>query len=357
MPHSRLPAALALIALAAVLLGLGYAMGAAAQPTQVITLRVSDTPYTLNATESELAALYQTVSPAVVSVGIANTVFGELSGGTGFVIDTQGHIVTNTHVIDARRSRDIIEVNFFDGTIVAAQVVGEDRDSDLAVLRVDLPADRLHPVTFADSESLRIGQTALAIGSPFGQEWTLTGGIISGLGRVIDGLGSYQIGAVIQTDAPLNPGNSGGPLLNLRGEVIGVNVQIISRDRANAGIGFAIPSNLVRRVVTELLESGAVQYGYLGVFNVTDMDLATIERLGLPVDTRGVAVGAVEGPAAAAGMQVDDVILSVDGVTVPGVGPLLGYLSTYGAPDQVVTFGVLRDGESLDLAVTLGRRP
>ena len=194
------------------------------------------------------------------------------ASGTGFVIDTDGHIVTNNHVVDGA---DLIEVNFHDGTILEGTVVGLDPDSDIAVLKVDRPASELQPVTFGDSDSLFIGETTLAIGSPFGQRWTLTTGIVSALGRTIQGLDQYSVGSVIQTDAAINPGNSGGPLLDLDGEVVGMNSQIASQSRSNAGIAFSIPSNLVKRVAQQLIDNGQVNYSYLGISSGPEISLST----------------------------------------------------------------------------------
>lgn len=311
----------------------------------------------LTTVEKVYANLYNQVSPSVVSIGVVDPLFGaEVSGGSGFVIDAEGHIVTNAHVVDEAGTGSFLEVTFFDGTHVRGTVVGVDLESDLAVLRVDLPSDRLRPVTFADSDDLVIGQSALAIGSPFGQRWTMTSGIISALDRTIEGLGDFQIGAVVQTDAPINPGNSGGPLLNLAGEVIGVNAQIISENRANSGVGFAIPSNLVLRVADDLRAAGRVEYAYLGVQRANDITLSVIERLGLPNDTRGLVIGGVTGPAEAAGLRSNDVITAIDGEEVHGLGPLLAYLATYTLPGQTVTVSILRDGQPTELRVELGTR-
>ena len=282
--------------------------------------------------EEELARLYERVSPSVVSIsvvarrGTSTSFFPDEDGfsfgsGSGFVIDQQGHIVTNNHVVDGATR---IEVNFFDGTIVRGEIVGLDPASDLALLRVDLPPENLFPVTIADSDSLVIGQTAIAIGSPFGQRWTLTTGIISALDRTIRGLTQFSIGAVIQTDAAINPGNSGGPLLNLRGEVIGVNSQIISRSQSNSGVGFAVPSNLVRRVIDELVSDGFVDYSYMGIGG-DDISLTIIEAFGLPNNMRGVVVGSVApgGPAENAGLRIPGETRTVNGLPVPSSADII----------------------------------
>jgi 2-alkenal reductase len=279
--------------------------------------------------------------------------------GSGFVIDREGHIVTNNHVVD---EGDRIEINFFDGTIVEAEVVGVDPDSDLAVLDVDIPPDSLVPVEFADSSLLQIGQSTVALGSPFGQKWTMTTGIISALDRDIQGLEDYSIGGVIQTDAAINPGNSGGPLLDLQGRVIGVNSQIASEARSNSGIGFAVPSNLVERVVDDLIATGQVHYSYLGS-NSAEITLHQIETFDLPNNLRGVVISrVVEGsPAAQAGLRSAtnnsaDVITAIEGVSMTSFGSLIGHLSSYTVPGDVVDVTVFRDGQIITLPVTLGAR-
>ena len=319
----------------------------------------------LTTLEQTYAEVYDRVSPSVVSIevderGATANSFIPLSSGSGFVIDTQGHIVTNFHVID---DADRIAINFFDGTITRADIVGVDPSSDLAVLRVDLPADRLFPVTFGDSDSLVIGQRALAIGSPFGERWTLTAGIVSALDRTLEAFTSFTIGGVIQTDTPINPGNSGGPLLNLAGEVIGVNSQIVSQNRANSGVGFAVPSNLTIRVAEELISSGRVNYSYLGV-NGEEINIDFIERYALPNDVRGVVITrAVDGaPAAQGGLRTIsnssvDVVTAIDGRPVMNMSMLIGYLASNTAPGQTVTMTIYRDGALIDLNITLASRP
>ena len=370
---------------AAVLIGglllvmFGFVLGAtvintvAAPAAPILQQSTARAPITEN--EKYFADIYNQVSPSVVSISVVGTsdqlgVFD--ASGTGFVIDKQGHIVTNNHVVDGA---DQIEVNFLDGTIVEAKVVGLDPDSDLAVLSVDVPADELTPVTFADSDALFIGETTLAIGSPFGQRWTLTTGIISALGRTIQGLNTdFSVGAVIQTDAAINPGNSGGPLLNLNGELIGVNSQIASESRANAGIGFAIPSNLVKRVSSDLISKGNVDYSYLGISSGPETSLTIMNALNLPNNLRGVIVSDVsaQGPAGQAGLQAPgstrvingervptsaDIITAIDGQPVTGMSSLVSYLASKTSPGQVINLTVWREGQEINLPVTLGSRP
>lgn len=317
----------------------------------------------LNEQERVFTEIYNTVAPSVVAITVGQqnpTTEDEqivpVSTGSGFVIDTLGHIVTNYHVV---QGADRIAVSFFDGTITRARVVGQDPDSDIAVIRVDVPAANLRPVTFANSDQLQVGQVAVAIGNPFQRDWTLTTGIISGLNRSIVGLGGFSIGAVIQTDAAINPGNSGGPLLNLRGEVIGVNSQIESGTRANSGVGFAVPSNLVNRVATQLISTGRMEYSFIGIGSLT-ISLDIIEQFSLPNNLRGVAVRQVlpNTPAANAGLQSPsqtsiDVITAINGVTFDSFEEMIGYLAIYTSPGQQVTLTVYRDGQLLSLPMTL----
>ncbi|MGQ9887753.1 MAG: S1C family serine protease [Aggregatilineales bacterium] len=331
--------------------------------------------------EERFATLYNEVSPSVVAINVVSRSSTgraqrrdrfDYGSGSGFIIDTAGHIVTNFHVVE-NALPDGIEVNFFDGTMARAQLIATDADSDLAVIRVNLPPERLRPVPVGDSDKLVIGQMVIAIGSPFGQRWTMTTGVISALDRTIRGLSNFSIGSVIQTDAAINPGNSGGPLLNLRGEVIGVNSQIISQTRSNTGVGFAVPSNLVKRVVEELLSKGRVDYSYLGIGG-DDVTLTIIEELGLPDNLRGVVVqNVIAGePAAQAGLrnpgslklvrgiQVPtsaDIITAIDGQPISGMSALISYLARNTRPGDTVVLTVWRNGQELTLPVRLAARP
>jgi 2-alkenal reductase len=332
----------------------------------------SDAPTTTLMTEEDalFANIYQQVSPSVVAINVLTRQGG--GSGSGFVIDTAGHIVTNNHVVDNATS---IEVEFFDGTLARANIVGVDPDSDIAVIQVDLPAEELTPVEFGNSDDLLIGQTVLAIGSPYGQRWTLTSGIVSGLDRVIQSLAEFSIGGVIQTDAAINPGNSGGPLLDLEGRVIGVNSQISSRSGSNSGVGFAVPGNLTKRVAQQLIDNGDVEYSFIGVSG-GDVTLSLIEALGLPNNVRGVVVGdaTASGPAELAGLQdASDVVQTNNGLTIPrqvdiitaingtrltGIADLITYLANNTTPGDTVTLSVLRNGtQQLEIGVHLTARP
>jgi S1-C subfamily serine protease len=318
--------------------------------------------------------IYEQVSPSVVSISVSTGQGG--GNGTGFVYDQAGHIVTNFHVVD--EAEDVV-VAFVDGTQVRADVIGLDADSDLAVLQVDVAIEKLQPVSLGDSDAVRVGEDVYAIGSPFGQRWTLTRGIISAVDRTIRGLDQFSIGGVLQTDAAINPGNSGGPLLNARGEVIGVNSQILSNDRSNSGIGFSIPINLTERVVNTLIEQGFVEYSYLGIVG-GDVSISVIEAFGLPNDFQGVVVDEVApgGPAARAGLQDavfiregnDDnpmdatisiesatIITTINGESLTGMSDLIGYLARETQPGDTITLSVLRDGVARDVVVNLTPRP
>ncbi len=292
--------------------------------------------------------------------------------GSGFVWDTEGHIVTNRHVVaDAER----ITVVFSDGSETDAEVVGMDDDSDLAVIKIDRDAELLQPVTLGDSNAVRVGQLAITIGNPFGQEFSTTTGIVSAIGRTLRaGESLFSLPKVIQTDAPMNPGNSGGPLLDRRGQVIGIDAQIITRSGANTGIGFAIPVNIAKQVVPELISSGTFTYSWLGIRG-TDIREETAELMGAPADTRGALVIALAdgGPAQKAGllgstrsMQTDegsiryggDVITAVDDNPIGGMNDLIIYLLENTRPGDAVRVSVVRDGgEVTHLWVTLEPRP
>ena len=351
-----------LLATVAVLVaGLGTASPVAAQDT-------GDGELLRTNYERIFADVYRTVAPSVVSVNIlsraegANPLFeDQRGGGTGFVYDTDGRLVTNAHVVD---SADEIAVYFLDGTIARAEIIGLDRDSDIAVIQVeDVPSERLIPVEFGDSGRLIVGQAVLAIGSPFGEDWTLTSGIVSAVNRSIRGLSDFSTGDVIQTDTAINPGNSGGPLLNLDGQVVGVNTQILSASRSSSGVGFAVPSNLVQRVIISLIEDGEVEYSYLGIAGA-DMRLEEIENYSLPNNLQGAVVSAVVdgSPADAAGLRNPtnnsiDVIIGIDGTPITSMDDLLAYLAGNTRPGDTVIMQVNRGGQAVELTLTLENRP
>ncbi len=324
---------------------------------------------------SRLESVYQNVSPSVVFIFVEYP--GVAGAGSGFVWDKDGHIVTNNHVVsEGGTTPKLILVTFKDGTRAKAEIVGRDPQSDLAVIKVDVPSDVLKPVKLGDSDILRVGQRVEAIGNPFGYEqgWTMTEGIISALGRTLPTANSpFKIPQVIQTDAAINPGNSGGPLLDDSGRVIGVNSAIKSEVRANAGIGFAIPVNLVKRVVPSLIANGRYEHPWVGISGITlTSDLA--QAMGLPSSQRGaLIIEVVSGsPADKAGLHGSsketrvlgvpekvggDVITAVDGHRVTKMDDLLVYLEEHRSPGDTIDLTVLRDGKEKHISLTLGKRP
>lgn len=292
--------------------------------------------------------------------------------GSGFVWSEEGFIVTNSHVV---QDADRVTVTFSDGTQTDAEVIGQDPDSDLAVIRVDVPNIQLNPVELGDSNNVKVGQIAVAIGNPFGQEFTTTSGIVSAIGRTIQsGNTPFSVPKVIQTDAPINPGNSGGPLLDRHGRVIGINTQIISRSGSSSGIGFAVPINTAKQVIPVLIDGGEYSYAWLGISGVT-LRPEVAELMDVPTDTKGAQVIqlAEDGPASEAGLrgsdqnrQTDDGIIPVGGDTITAIDgnpitnmdDLITYLIENTRPGDVVTADVIRDGgESVQIEITLGSRP
>jgi len=321
-----------------------------------------------------LVALFEHVSPGVVAI------FTDQGQGSGFVYDSQGHIVTNYHVIDGATT---VEVRFTSGFMAYGTVIGTDLDSDVAMVRVDAPAEELHPLPLGDSSALRVGQTVIAIGNPFGLNSTMTVGIISALGRTLDSIhqnpdgNPYTAGDIIQTDAAINPGNSGGPLFNINGEVIGVNRAIISNNftdsgqPVNSGIGFAVSINIVKRVAPALIETGEYDYPYLGISSIDSLTLDMVNALGLKSFTGAYVTEVVPGgPADQAGIQAGggqtnlpglssggDLLVAIDGHSVRTFDELLSYLITGKGPGDIVILTVLRGDQKQDISVTLGKRP
>jgi putative serine protease PepD len=261
--------------------------------------------------------------------------------GSGFVYDGNGHIVTNAHVV---QSASTISVRFSNGASYKATLVGSDPSTDLAVLKVDASSSLLDPLELGDSSDVQVGEGVVAIGSPFGLEETVTSGIVSALHREMTAPNNFTIADSIQTDAAINHGNSGGPLLDLTGKVIGVNSQIESDSGGNDGVGFAVPSNTVRSIASQLISSGKVQHAYLGV--------------GIATDSKGVRLTEVrtETPAARAGLQVGDVVTAIDGRKVTQASEL-GTAIDAKQPGDTVTLTYLRGGKTATAKVTLGTRP
>jgi serine protease Do len=368
-----------------------------ASPTQPEVSLVPAAPGApeLEAFESVLEGIYRRISPSVVTIHVTeessagtgqnpSPFFGQgpqgrqaqQALGSGFIWDTQGDIVTNNHVVDGATS---ITVSFPDGTQVPGKVVGADPNSDLAVVRVNVPASLLHTIPLGDSSKLQVGQIVIAIGNPYGEQNTMTQGIISALGRTLPvqggatAQGTYSIPDVIQTDAPINPGNSGGVLLDTQGRVVGVTSAIESPVQASSGVGFAIPVNIVARVVPVLIQQGHYAQPYLGI---SGMDLTSdlAQAMGLPESTRGALVETVAagGPADRGGVQAGhrqvtlegrtmmvggDVIVAINGSPVRGIDDVISYLANSTQVGQTVTLTVVRNGKQMELSVALGSRP
>ncbi|HEX2102744.1 MAG TPA: trypsin-like peptidase domain-containing protein [Solirubrobacteraceae bacterium] len=293
---------------------------------------------------TEIGAIYARASPAVVSVRTRG------ASGTGFLFARDGTLVTNAHVVGRSNA---VAVRFGpNARSVDAQVLGSDPASDLAVIKISVAdTPNVDPLALADSSRVRVGDTAIAIGNPFGLDRTATAGIISGLRRHIRSPSGVQIDEVIQTDAPINPGNSGGPLLNTRGQVIGVNTQIATSGRTgngNVGIGFAVPSNTVRQVVPRLKQGQTIERPYLGV----------VTGRVSPTRPDGALVRSVRpgGPGQRGGLQVGDVIVGVNGRRVDDPADVSAAIRGH-VPGDTVTVQVQRDGQPVTLDVELGKRP
>jgi putative serine protease PepD len=293
------------------------------------------------------ASVYRTAAAGVVEIGASGAgAFGDGGGalGTGFVIDDEGHVVTNEHVVSGAAG---IVVTFADGSEASAELVGTDPSTDIALLKVDVPPAELEPLELGSSGGLVVGQEVYAIGNPYGLERTLTAGIVSALDRQIQAPNGYTISGAIQTDAAINSGNSGGPLLDEGGRVVGVTAQIESQTGGNVGIGYAIPIDLVEGVVEELQSSGSVEHGYLGV---------TVE----PAPDAGDGASIVEvhpgTPAEDAGLEPGDRVVAADGQPIDSPEELTGLIGSK-EPGDEVELELVRDGETETIIVTLGERP
>ena len=333
-----------------------------------------------------LTNIYERVAPSVVNVEVIATDvvegFVDFGRGSGFVWDSQGHIVTNAHVVLNARE---IRVTFENGYVTDARIVGVDTFSDLAVVQVDVASERLHPVQLGDFDRVRVGQRAIAIGNPFGLASSMTTGIVSGLGRQlrsaelidITALRGFSNPSIIQVDTDINPGNSGGPLLNSNGEVIGVNTAIRTESGVFEGVGFAVPSSTIQRVVPELIANGQVDYAWLGISALPEEDgfsvIALAEALNLPVES-GVLINRVTlgAPADIAGLQggnhfVDvrgqnicaggDIIIAVDDHFVKTMDELVAYMVINNKPGDIINLLIVRGGETFEVPVTLQARP
>lgn len=329
-------------------------------------------PAALSPEERQNIFVYRTARPGVVNITTSTVQFDPLMGlpiggqgaGSGSVLDKQGHILTNNHVIDDART---IEVTLASGDSYPARLVGADAVFDMAVIKIDAPPEELVPIRLGQSSNLQVGQKAYAVGNPFGLEGTLTVGIVSSLGRSVPSrVGGRAMTGIIQTDAAMNPGNSGGPLLNSRAEMIGMNVAIASKIGQNSGVGFAIPVDRVRRYVPELIENGKVLRAYHGIVKIDEtprgLRLRKLSRGG-PAERAGLrGVRVVEtkrrrGPILYVERQLDlayaDTLIAIAGRPVATYEDFLREMDRY-RPGDVVDFIILRDGQRRTVPVTMG---
>ena len=322
--------------------------------TVVASVRTpTPTANTVASTSSSLTQLYKDAVPGVVDITVTQgsssaSPFAPGGGssqaeGSGFVVDENGDIVTNAHVVDGATA---IKVRFQSGKTATAKLVGTDESTDIAVIKVNVDSSQLHPLTWGNSSSVQVGQDVAAIGSPFGLQGTLTAGIVSAVNRTITAPNNYSIAGAIQTDAAINHGNSGGPLLNSSGQVVGVNAQIDSDSGGNDGVGFAISANAAKSVADTLISGGKVQHAYLGI-RVND------NSTGNGAEIVSVVSGS---PADKAGLQAGDVITSIDGTTIENGDGLTAAVAAH-KPSDVVTVTLTRNGTTKTAKVTLGVRP
>jgi len=325
-----------------------YAAFSGNSKTVVRQVSVGDSQTAAATSGLSVNSIYKRTNRGVVDVKVnsqASNAFGgtqsQSAEGSGFVYDSSGHVITNQHVVDGATS---VRVTFWNGQTYTAHVVGTDASTDLAVLKVDAPSSALYPLVLGDSSKVQVGDNVVAIGSPFGLAETVTAGIVSALHRQMTSPNNFSIDDSIQTDAAINHGNSGGPLLDAQGHVIGVNAQIESDSGGSDGVGFAIPSNTIKSIASQLISSGKAQHAYLGV------------QLGSNgAGARVVSVRSAT-PAAKAGLHAGDVITSLGGTRISSSDDLRSAINARKPGDHVsVTF--LRNGARHTVSLTLGSRP
>src|SRR3954447_7148052 len=355
LPMSRRPKP-SLIAFVLVLLCIGAGGGAllysAVAPdhgkTVVREVTVKNSQPASRTSPLSIPQIYRGAYKGVVQITVSSQGASPFGGGqtqeaqgSGWVYDSNGDVITNQHVVAGAKS---ISVQFWNGKTYKATLIGTDRSTDVAVVKVSAPSSQLFPLTVGDSSKLQVGDGVVAIGSPFGLQETVTSGIVSALHRTIDAPNNFTIPDSIQTDAAINHGNSGGPLLDANGEVIGINAQIRSQSGGNEGVGFAVPSNTARSIAGELISNGKAEHAYLGV---------SLDPTAPNARVAGVRKGT---PAAAAGLKTDDVVTSLGGTQVSNSDELARTISAHKPGDKVsVTY--LRDGKSHTVTVTLANRP
>jgi 2-alkenal reductase len=345
------------------------------QSAEDIKKEIVTTISTVVLEEGDLPGLYREINPGVVAIRALTEEGGSL--GTGFVWDSEGHIVTNFHVVESATD---LEVDFPSGFKTRAQVIGSDPDTDLAVLELDQLPPELIVLTLGRNQDLAVGQSVIAIGNPQGLNGTMTQGIISALGRTLQSMhftpggGAFSTGNIIQTDAAINPGNSGGPLINLAGEVVGINSAIrtnnidISGQPVNSGLGFAISIDTAKNVIPDLIEFGLHDSPYVGVQVLSEISLFVQEELDLPQSTGVYILEVTPGsPADKAGLvgintetthpKGGDLIIAIDDQKVNDFEDFMGYLLTYKKPGDIVTILAIRGGETLEFELVLGKRP
>jgi S1-C subfamily serine protease len=367
------------LALALALAGCGSSGGGA--PSQQATGGgTQQTPRVIVETASpgfNAVQVYREASPGVVTI---RSIFGGGGGaaeGSGFVLDTGGRIVTNAHVVTdesgggPRKPAKEVFIEFPDRNVVPAHIVGFDPFADVALLEVKPDGFKLHPLKLGDDSKLEVGQPVAAIGSPFGEQQSLSVGVVSATNRSVESLTKFQIEGAIQTDASINPGNSGGPLLDAGARVLGINEQIETSSGSNSGVGFAVPISAVKRSLAQLERDGRAEYAYIGV-STQPLYPQLARKLGLSTDHGGLISEVVPGsPADEAGLREGngklrfqaavyetggDVILAVEGRKVIGPNDLADFVSDY-KPGETIVLDVLRDGKEVEVEVTLGKRP
>jgi len=330
--------------------------------------QISSSPYSKNLS---LIEIFEKSEAGVVRVNVQRSEEADrpTGVGSGFVFDKRGHIITNAHVVDDAKK---VVITFLDGRSYNAEIVGYDIFTDIAVIKVNADLSLLHPLTLGDSSNLKVGESIAAIGNPFGLSGSMTAGIVSQIGRLLPSDAGYSIPDVIQTDAAINPGNSGGPLLNMRGEVVGINTAIQSATGEFTGVGFAVPSQTITKIVPSLISNGEYKHPWIGISGRDiDPDLAKVLNLN---DAVGFLVVTVipDSPAAKAGLrgsenvvQADgveytvggDIILSVDGVEVRKISDILIHLQRAKAVGDEMVLEILRDGRTTNFTIVLDERP